>query len=185
MKNVKIEGQIQHLWFIKELLRKILTIEVVKCFSRKTSQPGISRIWVDEFYRSCSQPPSCEAVIEFFAEIVMKWEVKPFLWICIYIYIYSLEYIYIYLYIYIYIYVYMKAFTLKAIFKTYIQLCSFSKARDIVHNCLKLLTRNHLKQKHLKSGICWKGNPCYPAFSCFTGWSYPGIFFIQTHTLIV
>ena len=32
MKNVKIKGQIQHLWFIKELLRKILTIEVAEVF---------------------------------------------------------------------------------------------------------------------------------------------------------
>ena len=40
-------------------------------------------------------------------------------------------------------------------------------------------------QKDLKSAICWKGNAYYPAFSCFTEWSCPGIFFMQTHTLIV
>ena len=57
--NVKIKRQIQHLWFIKELLQKILTI-AERCFSQETSQPGICRIQIDEFYRSYSQPPSCD-----------------------------------------------------------------------------------------------------------------------------
>ena len=59
--NVKIKRQIQHLWFIKELLQKILTI-AERCFSRKTSQPGICRIPVDEYYTSYSQPPSCDII---------------------------------------------------------------------------------------------------------------------------
>ena len=59
--NVKIKRQIQHLWFIKELLWKILTI-AERCFSRKTSQPEICRIRVGEFYRSYSQPPSCDRI---------------------------------------------------------------------------------------------------------------------------
>ena len=45
---------------------------------------------------------------------------------------------------YIIYYIYIKAFTLKAIVKIYIQLCSFPKGRDNVA-CLKLLTRNHYK----------------------------------------
>ena len=57
--NVKIKIQIQHLWFIEELLQKILTIEE-RCFSWKTSQPGICRIGVEKFYRSYSQPPSSD-----------------------------------------------------------------------------------------------------------------------------
>ena len=57
--NVKIKRQIQHLWFIEELLQKILTIEE-RCFSWKTSQPGICRIGVEKFYRSYSQPPSSD-----------------------------------------------------------------------------------------------------------------------------
>ena len=57
--NVKIKRQIQHLWFIKELLQKILTI-AERCFSQKTSQPGICRIQIDEFYWSYYQPPSCD-----------------------------------------------------------------------------------------------------------------------------
>ena len=88
--------------------------------------------------------------------------------------------------IYIYIYIYIKAFTLKAIAKIYIQWCSFSKARDIVQKFwVSKTTQKKLLQKHLKSGICSKGNAYYPAFSCFTGWSCPGIFFMPTHTLIV
>ena len=72
----------------------------------------------------------------------------------------------------------IKAFTLKAIVKIYIQLCSFSKAGDIVQKFwVSETTQKKSLQKHLKSGICWKGNAYYPAFSCFTGWSCPGIFF--------
>ena len=83
------------------------------------------------------------------------------------------------------IYIY-KASTLKAIVKIYIQLCSFSKARDIVQKFwVSKTTHKNSLQKYLESGICWKVNACYPAFSCFTGWSCPGIFFIQPHTLIV
>ena len=45
--------------------------------------------------------------------------------------------IYVYVCIYIYVdpshmYIFIKAFTSKAIFKIFIQLCSFCKARDIV-----------------------------------------------------
>ena len=45
-----------------------------RCFPRKSSQPGICRIRVEEFYRSYSQIPSCDRI---FAEIVVKCEVKP------------------------------------------------------------------------------------------------------------
>ena len=54
--------------------------------------------------------------------------------------------------------------------------------------CLKLLRRNHYKKSEewnlLKTAL-WKGNgnANYPAFSSFTGWNCPGIFFIRTHTL--
>ena len=71
--NVKIKRQIQHLGFIEELLQKILTI-AERCFSRKTSQPGIFKIRVEEFYRSYSQPPSCDRI---FYRKVAKCKVKP------------------------------------------------------------------------------------------------------------
>ena len=91
--------------------------------------------------------------------------------------------IYVYVCIYIYVdpshmYIFIKAFTSKAIFKIFIQLCSFFKARDIVQKIwVSEATHKKSLQKHLKSGICWKGNAYYPAFSCFAGWSCPGIFF--------
>ena len=72
----------------------------------------------------------------------------------------------------------VKAFTLKAIVKMYIQICPFSKPRDIAQKFwVSETTQKKSLQKHLKSGICWNVNAYYPAFSCFTGWSCPGIFF--------
>ena len=55
----------------------------------------------------------------------------------VYINVYMHVYICIRMYIYIYVdpsrmYIFIKAFTSKAIFKIFIQLCSFFKARDIV-----------------------------------------------------
>ena len=143
---MKIKIQIQHLRFIEELLQKILTIEE-RCFSWKTSQPGICRIGVEKFYRSYSQPPSsdrtfCRNSCEMWSE--NRWR-----------YIYKIIHI-------------------KSNCQMYIQVCSFSKARDIVQ---KFWVSETTQKKHLKSGICWKDNAYYPAFSCFTGWSCPGIFF--------
>ena len=40
MKNMEIKWKNKHLWFIEKLLQKILRI-AERCFSRKTSQPGI------------------------------------------------------------------------------------------------------------------------------------------------
>ena len=64
--NVKMKRQIQHLWFIKELLRKILTIAVAKVFFSEnvTSWTLQNLSW--QFYRICSEPPSCQAVDRIF-----------------------------------------------------------------------------------------------------------------------
>ena len=65
-------------------------------------------------------------MIEFFAEIVVKYEMKPYHSyedIYIYIYIYIHIYIYIYICMYVYIHIFINTFTLKAIVKIYIQLC--------------------------------------------------------------
>ena len=66
----------------------------------------------------------------------------------------------------------------------YIQVCSFSKARDIVQKFrVSETTQKKSFQKHLKSRICWKGNAYYPAFSCFAGWSCPdNLLYLNTHT---
>ena len=157
--NVKMKRQIQHLWFIKELLRKILTIAVAKMFFSENVT-----IWVENFIGSVLNHPAVWLWIEFSAEIVVKCEMKQFLWRSIPI----------------------KAFTLKAIVKIYIQLCSFSKSRDIIQKFwVSETTHKKSLQKHLESEIYLRGNAYHPAFSCFTGWNCPGIFFIQTHTLIV
>ena len=79
-------------------------------------------------------------MIEFFAEIVVKCEVKPD----------------------------------KEIFKD-IQ-------DEQLSRWVSETTQKKSLQKYLKSGICWKGNAYYPASLCFTGWSCPSIFFIQTDT---
>ena len=72
----------------------------------------------------------------------------------------------------------VNAFTLKAIIKIYIQVCSFSEARNIVQKFwVSKTTQNKSLRKHLKSGTCWKGNAYYSVFSYFTGWSCSGIFF--------
>ena len=87
--NVKIKRQIQHLWFIEELLQKILTIGE-RCFSWKTSQPGTCRIRVEEsYYRSYSRPPCCDSS-GFTSLWNMKWNQMK---------------------------IYIKAFTLKAVVK--------------------------------------------------------------------
>ena len=71
----------------------------------------------------------------------------------------------------------VKVFTLKAIVKLYIRVCSFSKARDFVQKFrVSETTQKKSLQKHLKSGIYWKGNAYYPDFQCFTGWICPGFF---------
>ena len=67
-----------------------------------------------------------------------------------------------------------KQFTLKAIDKIYIQVCSFSKAMDIFQ---KFWVSATTQKKSLQ-----KGNAYYPAFSCFTRWRYPGIFYSNTYT---
>ena len=68
--NVKIKTQIQHLSFTEEhFLQKILTI-AERCLSRKVSQLGMCRIHVEEIQELFS-------ITHFFAEIVVKFEVKP------------------------------------------------------------------------------------------------------------
>ena len=68
-------------------------------------------------------------MIEFFAEVVVKCEVRPDEDI--------------------------KAFTLKAFVKMYIQVCSFLKARDIVQTfSVSETTQRNSLTKHLKSEIC-------------------------------
>ena len=150
--------QLQHLWFIKELLEKMLTI-AERCISRKTSQPKICRIGVDKFYRSYSQPPSCDRIFcrnscEMWSETIWRHIHKG---------------------------IHIKKQLSRFIFND----AHFPKPGILFRSseCLKLLRRNHYKN-------IWRVEFVekvmhYPAFSCFTGWSYPGIFFIETHTLIV
>ena len=156
--NVKIKRQIQHLWFFKELLWKILAI-AERCFSRKTSQPEICINRVDEFYRSYSQPPSCDRIFcrnscEMWSETIWRHIHKG---------------------------IHIKKQLSRFIFND----VHFPKPGILFRSseCLKLLRRNHYKN-------IWRVEFVekvmhYPAFSCFTGWSCPGIFFIETHTLIV
>ena len=100
------------------------------------------------------------AVIEFFPEIVVKCELKPDEDIYKDIHIKSNCQD---------VYSSMPIFQSQGYFSTVLSVWNYSE---------EIIT------KHLKSGICWKVNGYYPAFSCFTGWSCPGIFFIQTHTHI-
>ena len=51
--------------------------------------------------------------------------------------------------------------------------CLVSETLSIWNHSNEIITKN-----------CWKGNGYCPAFLCLTWWSSPGIFFIQTHTLV-
>ena len=125
--NVKIKRQIQHFWFIKELLQKILTT-AERHFSEKTSQLRICRIGVEEFYRSCPQPSNYDKIFCRNSCEKMCSETR-----CRY------KYMYIFIYIYIYIYI-------------YIGIRIKSNCQDIYSSmlrsseCLQLLRRNYYKK---------------------------------------
>ena len=91
-------------------MAKSVFLENITTWNIQNSSWGIIRAILDH-----------PAVIEFFAEIVVKCEVKPD--------------------------ERMKAFTLIAILKMYIQVCLFSRARILIRSfeCLKLLRRNITK----------------------------------------
>ena len=71
--NVKIKRQIQHLWFIKELLQNILTTKE-RCFLSKTHNAEFVEFELKN-YRSYCQPHS--VLIKLFAEVFVECEVKP------------------------------------------------------------------------------------------------------------
>ena len=100
------------------------------------------------------------AVIEFFAEIVVKYEVK------------SDKDIY-------------KDIHIKSNCQdVYSSMLIFQGHEYCSEVWVSETTQKKSLQKHLKSEICWKGNAYYSAFSCFTGRSCPGIFFYSnTHWL--
>ena len=71
--NMKTKRQIQHLWFIEELLQKILTI-AERSFLRKHHNLELANFELRNFIGAILDHPT---VIEFFREIVVKCEVKP------------------------------------------------------------------------------------------------------------
>ena len=109
------------------------------------------RAFTEKYWGITGAIVSHRVAIELFAEIVLKCELKP-----------DED---------------VKAFKSITIVKMYIQVWSFSKARDIVQKLwVSETTQKKSLQKHLNNGICWKVNAYYSTFSCFTGWSFPGIF---------
>ena len=94
--NVEIKRQIQHLWFIKELLQKILTIAVTKVFFLENittwNLQNLSWQVLYELF-STTQLSGCDRI--FYRNSCEIWnETIPFLWRYIYMYVCIYTYIY-------------------------------------------------------------------------------------------
>ena len=151
--NVKIKRQIQHLWFIEELLQKILTI-AERSFLRKHHNLELANFELRNFIGAILDHPT---VIEFFREIVVKCEVKPD------------EDIY-------------KGIHIKSSCQDMFIFQSqgyCSEVLSVWNYSEEVITKTSEEWNLLKTGL-WKGNAYYPAFSCFTG-EIVQVFFLFKH----
>ena len=79
-----------------------------------------------------------------------------------------------------------EAFTLKAIVKIFQSQGYCSEVLSVWNYSEEIITKTSEAWNLLWCILSYyQGNAYYPAFSYFTGWSCLGIFFFQTHTLIV